>query len=324
MTELFDSFQRHISYLRISVTDRCNLRCIYCMPLKGIPLVAHSEILSYEEISTVAQMGAELGVSKIRLTGGEPLVRMELPRLVQMLSQIKGIDEVSLTTNGTLLKEEYALELKQAGLSRVNISLDTLRANRFRHITRLGELEDALDGIEAAEDVGLHPVKINMVVMRGINDDEVLDFANMTYKEGWHVRFIELMPLADVTGIVPSSEIRQHIASLGTLKPCSPITGNGPARYYRLPGARGTIGLISPISEHFCSSCNRMRLTSDGKLRPCLLSDSAIDLRGTLRQNFSLQELKRLILKAVASKPERHHLAEGIAPVKQNMSQIGG
>ncbi len=323
MTELFDSFQRHISYLRISVTDRCNLRCIYCMPLKGIPLVAHSEVLSYEEISTVAQMGAELGVSKIRLTGGEPLVRMELPRLVQMLSQIKGIDEVSLTTNGTLLKG-YALELKQAGLSRVNISLDTLKADRFRCITRLGELGDVLHGIEAARDAGLRPVKINMLVMRGINDDEVLDFANMAYKEGWHVRFIEIMPFIDVAQFVPSSEIRRRIVSLGKLEPSLRVIGNGPAVCYRLPGAEGTVGFISPITECFCSNCNRMRLSADGRLFPCLLSDSAIDLRGTLRQNFSLQELKRLILKAVASKPERHHLAEGIAPVKQNMSQIGG
>ena len=323
MSGLFDSFQRHINYLRISVTDRCNLRCIYCMPPEGIPRMPHSEVLSYEEISTVAQIGAELGINKIRLTGGEPLVRAELPKLVKMLSQIEGIDEVSLTTNGTLLKR-YGLELRRAGLSRVNVSLDTLKADRFRHITRLGKLKDALDGIEAARGAGLHPVKINMVVMRGINDDEVLDFANMTYKEGWHVRFIELMPFADVTKFIPSSEIRQRIVSLGTLKPCSPITGNGPARYYRLPGARGTIGFISPITEHFCSSCNRMRLTSDGRLCPCLLADNEIDLKGLLRHNASLQELERLILKAVASKPERHHLADGIAPMKQNMSQIGG
>ena len=323
MRHLFDSFGRCINYLRLSVTDRCNLRCIYCMPPEGIPLMPHSEVLSYEEISTVVQVGAKLGLNKIRLTGGEPLVRAELSKLVQMLSQIEGIDEASLTTNGTLLKR-YGLELKQAGLSRVNVSLDTLRAERFRHITRLGKLEDVLDGIEAAKDAGLHPVKINMVVMRDINDDEVLDFANMTYKEGWHVRFIELMPFVDVAGFVPSSEIRQHIESLGTLEPCSPITGNGPARYYRLPGARGTIGFISPITEHFCSTCNRMRLTSDGKLCPCLLSDDEIDLKELLRHNASLQELERLILKAVASKPERHHLADGIAPMKQNMSQIGG
>jgi len=323
MTVLCDSFQRHINYLRISVTDKCNLRCIYCMPPEGIPLVAHSEILSYEEISLVVRVGAKLGINKIRLTGGEPLVRVGLPKLVQMLSQIKGIDEVSLTTNGTFLKR-YALELKQAGLSRINISLDTLKVDRFRRITRFGELGDVLSGIEVARDTGLRPVKINMVVMRGINDDEVQDFAKMTYEGGWHVRFIELMPFADVTELVPSSEVRQRIMSLGKLEPCFPVAGNGPARYYRLPGAEGTIGFISPVTEPFCSNCNRMRLTSNGRLCPCLLSEDNVDLREVLRRNASPQELERLILKAIASKPERHHLADGIVPIKQNMSQIGG
>jgi len=293
------------------------------MPSEGVPLIPHSEILSYEEISTVAQVEAKLGINKIRLTGGEPLVRAQLPKLVRMLSQIKGINEISLTTNGVLLKK-YALELKLAGLTRVNVSLDTLRADKFRLITRSGGLEEVLDGIEAAKNAGLHPVKINMVVMRGINDDEVLDFANMTYKEGWHVRFVELMPFSIITEFVPSSELRQHISSLGTLEPCPPPAGNGPAGYYRLSGAKGCIGFISPITEPFCSSCNRIRLTSRGQLCPCLLSDDGIDLKGPLRNNASVQELKHLIWKVVASKPEHHRLAEGIVPVKQNMSQIGG
>ncbi|MCD6599690.1 MAG: GTP 3',8-cyclase MoaA [Dehalococcoidia bacterium] len=323
MTVLRDSFQRRINYLRISVTDRCNLRCIYCMPPEGIPLMPHSEILSYEEISLVLRVGAKLGINKIRLTGGEPLVRVGVPRLVRMLSQIKGIDEVSLTTNGTLLKR-YALELKQAGLSRINISLDTLKGDRFRRITRFGELGDVLFGIEAARGAGLRPVKINMVVMRGINDDEVQDFAKMTYEEGWHVRFIELMPFADVAELVPSSEVRQRIMSFGKLEPCSPVTGNGPAVYYRLPGAEGTMGFISPVTEPFCSNCNRMRLTSNGRLCPCLLSEDYVDLKEVLRGSASPQELERLILKAIASKPERHHLADGIVSIKQNMSQIGG
>jgi len=293
------------------------------MPPEGIPLVPHSEILSYEEISLVVRVGAKLGINKIRLTGGEPLVRVGLPKLVQMLSQIKGIDEVSLTTNGTFL-ERYVLELKQAGLSRINISLDTLKVDRFRHITRFGELGDVLSGIKAARDAGLYPVKINMVVMKGINDDEVQDFAKMTYEEGGHVRFIELMPFADVAELVPSSEVRQRIMSLGKLEPCSPVAGNGPARYYRLPGAEGTIGFISPVTECFCSNCNRMRLTSNGRLCPCLLSEDDVNLKEVLRRNASLQELEHLILKAIASKPERHHLADGIVPIKQNMSQIGG
>jgi len=325
MTGPLDSFGRSINYLRISVTDRCNLRCLYCMPPEGIPQISHSEILSYEEIRTVARAAAELGISKIRLTGGEPLVRAELPKLIRMLSQIEGITELSLTTNGTFLKK-YALELKQAGLARVNVSLDTLKADKFRYITRLGELKDVLEGIEAAKKAGFDPVKINTVIMRGINDDEILDFAKMTYKERGHVRFIELMPFKGVAEFVPSVELRQHISLLGKLEPCTSITGNGPAIYYRLLGAKGTIGFISPLTElSFCSRCNRMRLTPDGRLRPCLLGEDEIDLKIPLRNNASMEELKRLILKAIASKPEHHHLEGGdVRLVKRKMSQIGG
>jgi cyclic pyranopterin phosphate synthase len=325
MAGLLDSFGRSINYLRISVTDRCNLRCLYCMPPEGVPRIPHSEILSYEEIQTVAHAAAELGMNRIRLTGGEPLVRAELPKLVRMLSQIEGIEELFLTTNGTFLKS-HAPELKQAGLTRVNVSLDTLKADKFRHITRLGELKDVLEGIEAARDAGLHPVKINTVVMRGINDDEVLDFAKMTHSDAWHVRFIELMPFKGVADFVPSVELRQHIELLGKLQPCTPIIGSGPAIYYRLSGAAGTIGFISPVTElSFCSRCNRIRLTPDGRLRPCLLAEDEIDLKMPLRNNASMEELKRLILKTVASKPERHHLEGGnISLVNRKMSQIGG
>ena len=322
MSDLFDSFGRRINYLRISVTDRCNLRCIYCMPPEGVPAIPHSELLSYEEITTVVQAAAGLGINKIRLTGGEPLVRAELPKLIQMLCQTKGIDDVSLTTNGTLLKKR-ALELKQAGLGRINISLDTLDGDKFRQITRLGELKDVLDGIKAAREAGLNPVKINTVVIHGINDDEILELTSMTCKEGWHVRFIELMPFADVTGIVPCSEMRQRIGPLGSLEPCC-LIGNGPARYYRLPGAKGTIGFICPVSEPFCSQCNRLRLTSSGQLCPCLLSEEGIDLKRPLRSNASMQQIERLILKAIASKPKQHHLAQGAVQMKRNMSRIGG
>ena len=327
MTGPLDSFGRRINYLRISVTDRCNLRCIYCMPPEGVPQMPHSEILSYEEIRTVVRAAAELGINRIRLTGGEPLVRAELPKLIRMLSQMKGIEELSLTTNGTFLKK-YALGLKQAGLSRVNVSLDTLKADKFRYITRLGKLKDVLEGIEAAKEASLDPVKINTVVMRGINDDEILDFAKMTYKDGWHVRFIELMPFKGAAEFVPSIELRQHISVLGKLEPCPDsigITGNGPATYYRLAGAKGTIGFISPLTEpSFCSRCNRMRLTPDGKLRPCLLGEDEIDLKTPLRNNASMEELKSLILKAVASKPEHHHLGGNLRLVNRKMSQIGG
>jgi cyclic pyranopterin phosphate synthase len=298
------------------------------MPPEGVPQMPHSEILSYEEVRTVVRAAAELGINRIRLTGGEPLVRAELPKLIKMLSQIEGIQELSLTTNGTLLKK-YALELKQAGLSRVNVSLDTLKADKFQYITHLGKLKDVLEGIEAAKEAGFHPVKINTVVMRGINDDEILDFARMTYEKGWHVRFIELMPFKGVAEFVSSVELRQHISLLGKLKPCPDsigITGNGPAIYYRLSGAKGTIGFISPLTElSFCSRCNRMRLTPDGRLRPCLLREDEIDLKMPLRNNASMEKLKRLILKAVASKLEHHHLEGGnIRLVNRKMSQIGG
>jgi cyclic pyranopterin phosphate synthase len=293
--------------------------------------MSHSEILSYEEVRTVVRAAAELGINRIRLTGGEPLIRAELPKLIKMLSQIEGIQELSLTTNGTFLKN-YALELKQAGLSRVNVSLDTLKADKFQYITRLGKLKDVLEGIAAAKEAGLHPIKINTVVMRGTNDDEILDFAKMTYEEGCHVRFIELMPFKGVAEFVPSVELRQHISLLGKLEPCTSITGNGPAMYYRLAGAKGTIGFISPLTElSFCSRCNRMRLTPDGRLRPCLLGEDEIDLKMPLRNNLptisysTFEELKRLILKAVASKPEHHHLEGGnVRLVNRKMSQIGG
>ena len=328
MSGVLDSWGRNINYLRISVTDRCNLRCIYCMPPEGLRQMPQGEILSYEEIRTVVQAAAELGIHKVRLTGGEPLVRAELPQLIRMLRQIEGIRELSLTTNGTLLKKS-ALELRQAGLSRVNVSLDTLRAERFRHITRVGELKDVLEGIEAAKKAGFDPVKINTVVVRGINDDEILDFARMTNSEGWHVRFIELMPFGDVAQSVPSVELRQRIELVGKLEPCPDFNGivsNGPAAYYRLDGAKGVIGLISPLSEpSFCSRCNRLRLTPDGKLRPCLLAEEEVDLKMPLRNRVPLAEVKRLILKAVASKPERHHLKRGnVRLTNRKMPAIGG
>jgi cyclic pyranopterin phosphate synthase len=295
------------------------------MPPEGVPHISHSEILSYEEIQLVVQAAAQLGIRRIRLTGGEPLVRADFPELVKMLSRIEGITELSLTTNGTLLKD-HADVLKRAGLSRANVSLDTLKPDKFRSIARLGELEDVLAGMKAAREAGLHPVKINTVVMRGINDDEILDFARLTRKDGWNVRFIELMPFKGVAQPVPSVEVQQHVNSLGRLEPCLSIAGNGPANYYRLAGAKDTIGFISPLTEiSFCSRCNRMRLTPDGKLRPCLLGEDEIDLRTPLRNNASTEELKRLILTAVACKPEHHRLRQtNDRPVERKMSQIGG
>ena len=326
MTRLYDSFQRPMNYLRISVTDRCNLRCVYCMPAEGIPLISHEDILSYEEIFIVAQAAAELGIVKVRLTGGEPLVRAGLTHLVTMLAQIPGIDDISLTTNAELL-EPSADDLKNAGLCRVNVSLDSLSSHRYRSITRVGNLDKVLRGIEAAKRAGLGPVKTNTVVIRGMNDDEVLDLARLAMEGYWHVRFIEYMPFANGNDkaddlLVPASEIKQRIETLGKLEPIFDGWG-GPARYFRFPGARGTIGFISPVSEHFCQSCNRLRLTADGKLRPCLFSDNEIDLRRPLRLGATSDDIKQLIREAAACKPEGHMLGAGVS-CERFMAQIGG
>jgi len=326
MTGLSDSFRRPIDYLRISVTDRCNLRCVYCMPPEGVKQMPHSDILTYEEIYTVAEAAAALGINKVRITGGEPLVRLGLPQLVRMLASIKAIDDLSLTTNGILLAR-YAAELKSAGLQRVNISLDTLEPEKFKNISRGGNLEDVFKGMTAARSVGFSPIKINMVVMAGINDNELLDFARKTITDDWHVRFIECMPFGKTENesrFVPVSEMREKIETLGKLEPCSVQRGNGPAKYFRLPEAKGTIGFITPVSEHFCFGCNRLRLTADGKLRLCLLNEEEIDLRERLRNGMTPEELKSLIKEAVASKPLRHHLTEGQVPRGRPFSQVGG
>ncbi len=337
MTGVADAFNRPINYLRISVTDRCNLRCIYCLPPQGIPLLPREDILSYEEIVTFVRAASALGISKVRLTGGEPLVRAGLPQLVAMLAEVPSIDDISLTTNGILLAD-CARELKEAGLRRVNVSLDSLKPDRFRRITRRGRLEPVLRGIEVAKACGLDPVKVNVVVMEEVNDDEVLDFARLSITEGWHVRFIELMPfggdnppLAHSTGraqsphrFVPAERIMDRLQELGKMEPSLPPQGNGPARYYRFPDSRGTIGFITPVSEHFCFNCNRLRLTADGKLRPCLLSDLEVDIRQHLRRGASAEELKEIITSAIRSKPKQHQLSKGTAAKKRTMSQVGG
>jgi len=290
--------------------------------------MSHDDILTYEEIYTIARAAAQLGINKVRITGGEPLVRSGLSQLIRMLTQIDAIDDISLTTNGTLLGG-YAAELKRAGLRRVNVSLDTLKPNRFKFTTRGGnELDDVLEGIAIARSVGLNPVKLNMVVMGGINDDELLDFGAKTINDGWHVRFIELMPVAGGgttdSQFVPVSDMRKRLEQLGELEPCLPDVGNGPAKYFRFPQARGTIGFITPVSEHFCFHCNRLRLTADGKLRPCLLSKDEIDLKQPLRSGISLSGLKQLIEETVARKPLRHQLAEGYVLEDRPFSQVGG
>lgn len=327
MTGIADSFDRPINYLRVSVTDRCNLRCIYCMPPGGVHWLSHGDILRYEEIRIITRAAAELGISKVRLTGGEPLVRADLTRLVNMIAEVSGIDDLSLTTNGMLLAR-HARELKDAGLRRVNVSLDSLDPDNFRRITRYGELDEVLKGIEAARAAGLEPIKINMVAMRGINDHEILDFARRAHDEGWHVRFIEFMPVGERRDeaerrFISIAEIMERLQPLGRMEPHR-LAGNGPAKYYRLPGAGGTIGFIGPISEHFCFQCNRLRLTAEGKLRPCLLSDEEIDLREPIRGGASAEEIRKLTERAIAAKPKGHALARGAAPHNRNMCQIGG
>ena len=324
-----DSFDRPIQYLRISVTDLCNFRCVYCMPEEGIPRLAHEDILRYEEIERIVRVAVSMGFVHIRLTGGEPLVRPGIVDLVRQLGQIPGLDDLSMTTNGSLLSR-YAADLAQAGLRRVNVSLDTMRPDRFHSLTRLGRLEDVLAGRRAALEAGLHPVKINTVVVRGLNDDEVVDLARLTMQPDWNIRFIEVMPLGagahwSGDGVVPSAEIRARVErELGTLTAVRDKTGAGPARCYRLPGAQGTVGFISPVTEHFCHACNRLRLTSDGRLLPCLLSNAFIDLRTPLREGADDEQLRDVFLQAIIAKPRGHHLAEALVSPSRPMSQIGG
>lgn len=331
MTKLVDSFERKIDYLRISVTDRCNLRCVYCMPPEGIDLTESANILRYEEFYRIARIAAAHGVSKIRITGGEPLVRKGIIEFLASLAAIPGIEDLSLTTNGVLLKD-YAQRLKDAGLRRVNVSLDSLKRDRFQKMTRGDNLADVLAGLEEAEKAGLTPVKINMVVIKGFNDDEVLDFALMSKTKPYHVRFIEYMPFNTQEGwqrdkCLTMKELKTIIEDkLGPLEPVKdPKGGAGPARRYRWKDAPGEVGFISPVSEHFCGSCNRLRLTSDGKLRVCLFSDSEIDIRKALRDGSNDEVIEHLLFKAVAEKPERHHINENIfKKCSRTMSLIGG
>ena len=322
--ENIDRFGRRITYLRVSVTDRCNLRCIYCMPASGVPWRSHDEILRYEEIARIVRVAAGLGIRKVRLTGGEPLVRAGIVELVAELRKIPGIEELVMTTNGTLLSR-YARDLAAAGLDRVNVSLDTLNPERFRRITRLGELEDTLAGIRAAQEAGLTPIKLNAVVMRGVNDDEAADLAALSRK-GFGVRFIEWMPIGVPNEsfserFVPGDKIKEGIEE--ALGPLVPVREEGPARVYRLEDAQGEIGFITAFSAPFCATCNRVRLTADGKLRPCLLSPGEIDLRGPLRAGATDDELRRLFKRGIREKPFAHGIPSS-SPHDRTMSEIGG
>lgn len=324
MAELIDNHNRKIDYLRISITDRCNLRCLYCMPPEGAKWKTHEEILSYEEIILFARAAVEAGISRIRLTGGEPLVRKDAVNLVHSLCQIPGLRDLSLTTNAVLLKE-YASPLARAGLKRVNISIDSLDPEVYKRLTRGGSLKAAMQGMKTALAVGFNPVKINAVVLRGVNDD-FKAFVDLVREYPVHVRFIEHMPFnkeIDPKTFISSKEMRQRIEELGKLEPANPPVGAGPAKYFYLKDALGTIGFISPISRHFCFSCNRLRLTADGRLKVCLFSEEEIDVRTLLRRNPGMEEIKGLILNALLTKPrERQSLA--VLKLRRGMSQIGG
>ncbi|PYT08532.1 MAG: GTP 3',8-cyclase MoaA [Acidobacteria bacterium] len=323
-----DPFGRDIDYLRISVTDRCNLRCIYCIP-EGMEWIEKADILSYEEIERLVRILGRLGLRRLRLTGGEPTVRRQLPRLVEMLAAIEGTEEISLSTNGLKLTE-LAAPLRRAGLSRVNVSLDSLDEGCFREITRGGDLRKVLAGIEAAEKEGLLPIKINVVVMRGKNDGEITDFALLTQQRPWNVRFIEMMPLEGNVGeqearYVSTDEVRRSLEALGGLEPAEAVRGNGPATYFRYPGAPGTVGFISPLNHNFCDRCNRLRLTANGRLRLCLFGDNEIDLATPLRAGRGEEEIAEKVLGGLMAKPQRHYLELGSTASRLiALSQVGG
>jgi len=310
---MVDSFGRRVEYLRISVTDKCNLRCVYCMPEEGLPWLRREQLLSYEEIRSIVAIMAPMGLRKVRLTGGEPLVRKDLPRLVELIASVDGIQDLAISTNGVLLPD-LARPLKDAGATRVNISLDSFRPERVDALARrTGTFDKVLAGLSAAEEAGLTPIKINVVLIRGKNDDEIADFAEATRRHPWHVRFIEIMPTTSnldlsANDFYSCQEALERLRELGDLEPAEGPTGNGPATYFRYPGAPGTVGVITPMSHNFCDGCNRMRLTADGSLRPCLFGTIQTDLRGPLRAG---RDIVPLIQQTLKIKPERHDLVQG-------------
>lgn len=322
-----DSFGRNIRYLRISLTDRCNMRCVYCMP-EEMRFALRDELLTADEILAVARAARDLGFDKIRLTGGEPTVRPELVDIVRGISSL-GFRAISMTTNGLRL-DELARPLKEAGLERVNVSVDTLDADKFHRITRWGKLETVLAGIRAAEKVGLTPIKINAVVVRDYNDDDVADLAALTLEHPWQVRFIEMMPFGQVAqfaqeGVVSQQEVIARIeAKLGLLEPVGDGRLDGEARLFRLHGAQAAVGFISTVTNPFCATCSRVRLTADGKLRLCLLRDDEGDLRSLLRNGASFEALRERMRELIFRKPWGHGLPDNVIPLQRVMSQIGG
>jgi cyclic pyranopterin phosphate synthase len=324
-----DRFGRRIHYLRISLTDHCNLRCVYCMP-EDMTFRPNAEMMQDDEIITLTQLFAGLGFDKIRLTGGEPTVRANVVDIVRGISHTEGVRSVSMTTNGVLLKK-LAQPLKEAGLQRVNISIDTLNPEKFRRVTRWGDVEDVWEGILAAEAAGLTPIKLNAVIVRGFNDkSDVIDLARLTQEHPWQVRFIEMMPFAGATELqtgqlITEAELRGWISNgLGALEIANNGELDGEARLFRLHGAKGDLGFISSVTEPFCAACTRARLTADGRLRLCLLREGEVDLLTPLRAGASLPDLRQIILEGIWQKPWGHGLADGLIPLNRVMSEIGG
>ena len=329
MTELIDNYNRHLNYLRISITDRCNLRCLYCAPGGMVPKLDHRDILRYEEILRIVRIGIRLGIKKVRLTGGEPLMRQGVYGFLKELAAVDGLSDVSLTTNGVVLEENLE-KIAEAGVKRINISLDTLNREKFKHITGYDLFDTVWAGIEKAYALGFDPIKLNVVALRGYNDDEFVDLARLSLAYPFHIRFIEYMPIGNPrmksSDYILTPAIKERIR--GELGELLPVTGkgmDGPAQRYRVRGARGEIGFIQAMSRHFCQTCNRLRLTANGRLRPCLLSDEQLDIRGPLRSGGSDDELKDVFLRAVRHKHESHHFAPG-SPLRVHdpMSGIGG
>jgi len=315
-----DAYKREINYMRVSVTDRCDLRCVYCMPAEGVEKRGHGDILRSEELLEIISAAAKLGVGKIRVTGGEPLVRRGIVELCREIAKTPGVRELAMTTNAQLLAP-LAGELKSAGVSRLNISIDTLDAEKFRQITRTGELQKTLDGIQAARDAGFEKLKLNVVLVAGFNDDEIARFVEMTRSEDIEVRFIELMPIGEGIplwrgGYLSNEEVLRAVPELRAEEGF-----DGVARIYRLPGAAGRVGLINPVSSHFCGDCNKIRLTADGKIKPCLHSGMEYDIRGKHGD-----ELKRALAEAILAKPERHNAYSEASPsdAGRGMNRIGG
>ncbi len=332
MTPLVDLHGRHITYVRVSITDRCNLRCRYCMPDGGVQWVPHEQIIHYEELKRILGICVRRGVKKVRLTGGEPLLRKGITEFISQIAGTEGLRELSLTTNGLLL-ESMAQGLKAAGLKRVNVSLDTLDRDKFSYITRVDAIDKVVRGICAAQEHGLTPVKINVVAIRGFNDNEIPDFARLTVNLPVEIRFIELMPIGCITRYpehegIGAEEIKDVIEHVyGPIEPLS--GGMGPARVYKIPGAQGNIGIIGSLSEQdFCRKCNRIRITARGRLRPCLFSEKEIDLLSPMRSGISDEALEGLIEDGVRIKPSSHGVCRGLdlmqAGPRTKMSDIGG